>query len=95
MSELVSVVVIIYFVRFPGNHGHHCSNVYRTAIRRVASEVPAFLILVGILGIAVALIVEMLHISIGTAIAMSGIFIFGFVFCFLAWVLGIGGRALY
>ena len=52
------------------------------------------LILIGIIGIAAALVVEMLDVSVGIAIAMIGILIAGIVFCVMAWCLGIGGRAI-
>lgn len=93
MSELVGIMLIVYFIRFPENDSHKSSNNLRT-VNRAALEAPTFLILTGIIGVAVALVVEMLGISIGAAIAMSGVLILGVMFCFLAWYLGIGGRAM-
>jgi hypothetical protein len=89
MSELVGVMLIVY-VRFPSNHARKSLR----RIIRIASEVPTFLILIGIIGIAAALVVEMLDVSVGTAIAMGGILVVGIAFCVMAWCLGIGGRAM-
>jgi hypothetical protein len=90
-SELVGVIVIVYFARFPANPR---DNAYRSTmmIMRGVSEVPTVFILIGIICLAAALVVEMLEISIGTAVAMSGVIFLGVFFCLLAWWVGIGGR---
>jgi nucleoside permease NupC len=59
----------------------------------IISEMPTVLILIGIICLAAALVVEMLEISIGTAVAMGGVLFLGVVFCPLAWWVGISGRA--
>lgn len=92
MSELVGVMLVIY-IRFPAHPVHQSRNAVRKIIR-AASQVPTFLILIGIIGIAAALVVEMLDISLITAIAMSMVLIFGIVFCISAWCLGMGGKGV-
>jgi flagellar motor component MotA len=87
MFELIGVMLIIHLTRF---RSHHTSF---QKIIRAASELPTFLILTGIIGVAAALAVEMFDISLGTAIAMSVVLILGVVFCFVVWGLGIGERA--
>jgi nucleoside permease NupC len=62
-------------------------------ILRGVSEVPTVLILIGIICLAAVLVVEILEISIDTAIAMGGLLFLGVVFCPLAWWVGISGRA--
>jgi hypothetical protein len=83
MSELIGVMLVIYFLQFPANHNKN-SNVLRIIIRG-GSEAPAVFILMGIIGVAVALVVEMLAVSVGTAITMASVLILGVVFCFVAW----------
>ena len=58
----------------------------------LASRVPVVLVLVGIVGLAVSLVVEMLKTSLSTAVAMSGFLIFGIIFCLLALCFGAYGR---
>lgn len=70
MSELVGVMLVIYFIRFPTNRRHKSRDVAQKIIQ-AASEVPTFLILMGIICVAAALVVEMLDVSVGTAIGMS------------------------
>jgi small neutral amino acid transporter SnatA (MarC family) len=89
MSELVGVMLIIY-IRFPSKHARKSQQ----KLIHIASEVPTFLILIGIVGIAAALVVEMLDISVGNAVAMGGILLLGIAFCVLAWCFGMGGKAM-
>jgi hypothetical protein len=89
-SELVGILVV-YFTRFPASLR---DNVYRSTmvILHGVSEMPTVLVLIGIICLAAALVVEMLGISIGTAVVMSGVLSLGVFFCLLAWWVGIGGR---
>jgi hypothetical protein len=93
MSELVGVMLVLYFMRFPTNYWHKPCNTSRILLR-AASEAPTFLISLGIIGVAAALVVEMLDVSLGTAIAMTGLLSIAVVLCLLAWCLGLGGRAV-
>jgi hypothetical protein len=89
-SELVGVILVVYFTQFPTNpRDNACRST--TAILHGVSEMPTVLVLIGIICLAAALVVEMLGISIGTAVAMSGILFLGVFFCLLAWWVGIGG----
>jgi hypothetical protein len=88
-SELVGVIVIVSFARFPANPRDNAS---RSTIMRGVSEIPTVLILIGIICLAATLVVEMLGISVGTAVAMSGVLFLGVFFCLLAWWVGIGGK---
>ena len=56
---------------------------------RVTSGLPIVLVLVGIVGLAVALVVEMLKVSVGTAAVMSGFLVIGIILCLLASFFGI------
>jgi len=47
----------------------------------VISVVPIILILMGIIGLAAALVVEMLNTSLITAVAMTSVLIFGIILC--------------
>lgn len=91
-SELVGVILVVYFTRFPVNPR---DTTYRsmTMILCGVSEVPTILILIGIICLVAALVVEMLDISLGTAVAMSGVLFLGVIFCLLASWVGIDGRA--
>jgi hypothetical protein len=92
-SELVGVILIVYFTRFPANpRDNACRST--TAILHGVSEMPTILILIGIICLTAALVVEMLEISIGTAVAMSGVLFLGVFFCLLAWWVGIGGKVV-
>jgi hypothetical protein len=91
-SELVGVIVVVYFARFPANPRGN-TNRSTMMIMRGVSEVPTVLILIGIICLAAALVVEMVDISIGTAVAMSGVVFLGVFFCLFAWWVGISGRA--
>lgn len=62
-------------------------------IVHAASEAPVFLVLLGIICLAAALVVDTLEVSIGTGIAMTGVLIISVLLCFLAWCLGIGEKA--
>jgi len=84
MSELVGVMLIIYFNRFPVNHSSSSSHV----IPRLASGLPTLLVLIGIISLAAALVVEVFDISIGAAAVMSGVLILGVIFCLCAWCFG-------
>jgi uncharacterized membrane-anchored protein len=59
------------------------------ALLRMASGVPVVLVWMGIVGLASALVVEMLKTSLGTAVAMSGFLIFGIILCLLASCVGV------
>jgi hypothetical protein len=56
-----------------------------------ASRVPTILILIGIVGLGVALVVETFETSLGTALTMSGILVFGVGLCVSLLVCGFGG----
>lgn len=92
MSELIGVMLVIYFIRFHKKHRRKSSNIYRTAIR-VLSELPTLFIFMGIIGVIAALVVDMFDVSVGTAIAMSGVLSLGVVFFVVAWCFGIGRGA--
>jgi hypothetical protein len=87
-SELVGVMLIIYFTWLPADHTRKS---WRSTFR-VASELPAFLIIIGIVSLATALVVDVLDVSLGTAVALSGVLILGAIFCLCAWCFGMEGR---
>lgn len=83
-------MLITFSTRIPAN-GHKYFTIRQTTIR-VVLDLRSILIFVGIIGIAAALIVDMLEISTGTAIAMSCVFTVGVALCFFTWALGFSGR---
>jgi hypothetical protein len=89
------VMLIVFFTRRPNRQNHELpgSAAYRVGIR-VASELPALFVLVGIVGVAAALVVETLDVSVGVAIAMSGVLILLIIFCLVVWCLEVGGRVV-
>jgi hypothetical protein len=94
-SELLGVMLIVFFTRFSKYQSRELpgSAAYRVGIR-IASELPAFFVLVGIVGVAAALVVETLDVSVGVAVAMSGVLILLIIFCFVVWCLEVGGRVV-
>jgi hypothetical protein len=86
--ELLGVMLVIYFTRFPANHSRKSWR----AIFRVASEIPTLLIIIGIIFLAAALVVDLFDISVGTGVAISGVLIIGVLSCLLAWCFGMEGR---
>ena len=61
------------------------------ALLQHALWVPTVLILTGIVGLGVALAVETLEASLGTAVTMSGFLIVGVIVCISFLVYGLGG----
>jgi hypothetical protein len=86
-SELLGVMLVISFIRFPVNTRRESSNILR-AIIRATSEAPTILFLMGVICVAAALVVDMLDVSIGTAVAMGCVLIGGGILCLLACCFG-------
>jgi uncharacterized membrane protein YadS len=88
--ELLGISLAICFV-----HAHHMRGTYHVrpppALVQHAWRVPTVLILMGIVGLGVGLVVETLETSLGTAVTMSGILIFGIFVCVLLLVRSLGG----
>jgi hypothetical protein len=84
-------MLIVLFTRCPNRQSHELPG---SAAIRVASELPAFFVLGGIVSVFAALVVETLDISVGVAIAMSGVLILLIIFCLVVWYLEVGGRVV-
>jgi hypothetical protein len=84
--ELLAILLAICFFQSQ----HYSEDSQRPlALLRMASGVPVVLVWMGIVGLASALVVEMLKTSLGTAVAMSGFLIFGIILCLLASCVGV------
>jgi hypothetical protein len=79
--ELLAILLAICFIH---SHQYSEDSQHLPALVRLASGTPIVLTLMGIVGLATALVVEMLKTSLGTAVAMSGFLIFGIILCLLA-----------
>jgi hypothetical protein len=88
--ELVGVSLVICFAQVHHLRGNQPSQL-RFTLARHALRVPTVLILMGIVGLGVVLVVEIVEISLGAAVAMSGCLVFGVVLCILLFVYGSGG----
>ena len=62
------------------------------ALVRLALGVPIVLVLMGIVGLAAVLVVEMLKTSLTTAVVMSSFLVFGIMLCLLASCFGVCGK---
>jgi len=58
----------------------------------LASQVPAVMILAGIVGLGVALVLETFETSLGAAVTMTGLLAFGVVVCLSVLLCGLGRR---
>jgi nitrogen fixation/metabolism regulation signal transduction histidine kinase len=90
-SELLGVMLIVFFTRCSKYQSRESPG---SAAIRIASELPAFFVLAGIVGVAAALVVETLEVSVGVAIVMSGVLILWIIFCFVIWCLEVDGRVV-
>jgi len=85
--ELLGILLAICLV-----HSHHPDESRPpqplSMLVRIMSGVPIVLILTGIIGLAVALVVETLKTSLSTAVVMGGFIISGIILCILASVRG-------
>jgi len=88
--ELLGVSLAICFVQAHHMRGN-CSSQPPVALVQHALRVPTVLILTGIVGLGIALVVETLETSLGTAVTMSGFLIFGVIICVSLLVYGLGG----
>jgi len=79
--ELLAILLAICFI-----HSYQYSEGSQRlpVLVRLASGTPIVFILMGIVGLAVALVVEMLKTSLGTAVAMTGFLLFGIILCLFA-----------
>jgi hypothetical protein len=80
-SELLAILLAICFIH---SHQYPEDSQHLPALVRLVSGTPIVFTLMGIVGLATALVVEMLKTSLGTAVAMSGFLIFGIILCLLA-----------
>jgi cytochrome bd-type quinol oxidase subunit 2 len=79
--ELLGILVAICFLRCcKYSEDSHIPQPLPKLVR-VISVVPIILILMGIIGLAAALVVEMLNTSLITAVAMTSVLIFGIILC--------------
>ena len=76
-SELLAILLAVTFAQSRPS-----------AFLHLASGVPIVLVLTGIVGLVVALVVEMLKVSVGMAAAMSGFLAIGIILCLLALFFG-------
>ena len=83
--ELLAILLAICFIH---SHQYPEDSQRLPALVRLASGTPIVFTLMGIVGLASALVVEMLKTSLGTAVAMSGFLIFGIILCLLALFFG-------
>jgi hypothetical protein len=83
--ELLAILLAICFLQ---SRQYSKDSQRPSALLRLASGVPIVLLLMGIVGLAAALVVEMLKTSLGMAVAMSGFLIFGTILCLLALCFG-------
>jgi len=88
--ELLGISLAICFVRAHHMRSNHPSQPPLALVQH-ALRVPTVLILTGIVGLGVALVVETLETSLGTAVTMSGFLIFGVIICVSLLVYGLGG----
>jgi hypothetical protein len=79
--ELLAILLAICFIH---SHQYPEGSQRLPALVRLTSGTPVVFTLMGIVGLATALMVEMLKTSLGTAVAMSGFLIFGIILCLLA-----------
>ena len=88
--ELLGISLAICLVQAHHMRRNHPSQP-SVALVQHALRVPTVLILTGIVGLGVALVVETLETSLGTAVTMSGFLIFGAIVCVSLLVYGLGG----
>jgi hypothetical protein len=81
--ELLGILLAICLTQSTST-AHHHSQQLLTFVHRL----PTLLILIGIIGLGAALVVETLETSLGTAVAMSSILLFGVVISFLTLLRG-------
>ena len=80
MSELLGVILVVYFMRlFAGQHQRPIP-----AVIVAAAEVPTILVLIGVVCMGAALVAEMVKVSAGVAIVMGGSLVFVVGFCALS-----------
>jgi len=89
--ELLSILFAICFIQSQHDHpdGNHPHPQHLSTLAYLAWGAPTVLILMGIVVLGIALVVEMLKTSMGTAFAMSSFLIIGVLFCLLGSLRGV------
>jgi uncharacterized membrane protein YcjF (UPF0283 family) len=84
--ELLGILLAICFAQAHYTRGQPPSVLTKHALR-----VPMVLILMGVVGLCVALVVETIETSLGIAVTMCAVLFFGVMLCVLVLVCGLGG----
>ena len=90
--ELLAMLLAISFLPLHQYSERTYPSQPRHVFAHLALEMPIVLVFMGIVMLAAALVVEMLKMSVGIAVAMSGFLVFGIILCLLASCFGAYGR---
>ncbi len=81
--ELLGILLAICLVQTHNTNNIHHSQPH-SILLHLSSRIPTLSIWMGIFGLGVALVVETLQTSLGTAVTMSSLLVFGVILCFIA-----------